>query len=799
MAVNNLNIHHLNANSIRSKTKQHFMDDYLKEHKPSALFDNYSLYRNDRTTDNGGGTAILIREDIFTEPLKAPPNCNIECTVVRIKMKNNQSLTLVAAYFPNQTLGNDDLNNIWNHFGKNNVILAGDLNAKHTSWNNNNNNPNGTVLYNWAHDNITSCCVKYPDEPTCIRDNTNPSTIDGFIVSSDINQICNNQIQTHDFFSDHRAISMQVLLESETIIVEPQLVWNWDQCDWDKFNQIIDRELKNSAIPDNINIDKDQIDSFVSKIESIFENALKESCPKVKLNLSRLIKLSKRSLALIHRKKKIRRKLFRHRNDANALAELKMLNNMIFNSIADDYRINFMNKIKSISTSNPNIFREIQRISNYKKREGLPSIMTNDDSAIYKTDQEKANGFATQFASVNHINTEHEEFEDFNMMVEHEVDTWFERNENQTIVEFSDEIRASDPYAYMNIIGRDPSNKFISPTNLKAITKSRNNKKSTGGDGITNQMLKVLSPNTIIFLTILFNHIINLGYYPKNWRHGIVIPVPKKGKPKNKISSYRPIQLLSNLSKIMEKHISDTILGYNRKFNIFPKQQFAYQSGKSTTHPLVKLSHAITNNLNCEIQTPTFIMTLDFEKAFDLLWIKGLIWKCLNQFNFSNATAKILYNFMKERSFQTIVNGTKSNITEVNKGSPQGSSISAFAFLLYTADFPEPEIENIKTLRYADDVVVVVSNRNVYQAERDLNEYLGNVVYYTKKFRLKLNKTKCELMFVLGRWKDIGARVRRLLKDMIIRIENVVLEPKDEIKYLGIIYNKQFNFRKHID
>lgn len=403
--------------------------------------------------------------------------------------------------------------------------------------------------------------------------------------------------------------------------------------------------------------------------------------------------------------------------------------------------------------------------------------MTNDyDNVTCNTDIEKANGFANQFASVNDIDTSNEKFLEFHMAVENEIDTWYDTTEASTIINFSDQIRASDPYEYTECNYEDPSIKFINSEDLKEMIKSRNNKMSTGADAITNRMLKVLSPRALIFLTILFNQIINLGYYPANWRRGIVINVHKKGKPRNKFSSYRPIQLLSNLSKILELHISETIIEYHNKFKIFPKQQFAYQSGRSTTHPLVKMSHTIANNLNKTIDTPTFIVTLDFEKAFDLLWVKGLIWKCLRQYNFSNATAKILYNFMRNRTFQTIIHGTKSDHRHVDKGSPQGSSVSAFDFLIYTADFPEPAVENMKSLRYADDVVAIVSDTNVYRAERNINNYLQNVVEYTQKFQLKLNKTKCELLIVLGRWKDIGATTRKKLKEISIKIENVVLE-----------------------
>lgn len=474
---------------------------------------------------------------------------------------------------------------------------------------------------------------------------------------------------------------------------------------------------------------------------------------------------------------------------------------MILNSIAEDYRSHFTDKIKSLNTSDRNLYREIQMLSKYKKRENLPNVMlSNDETETFNTNTTKANGFAEQFASVNRIIIEEDEFGMmFEDQVEHEINTWFEQNENQTIVEFSNDIKASDPYQSLERNINDPSIEFLNHDKLKQIIKSRNNKKSSGVDGITTRMLKVLTPNSLVFLTILFNHIINLGYYPKNWKHGLVIPVPKKGKPRNKISSYRPIQLLSNLSKLLEKHISDTIINYDNKFKLFPRQQFAYQCGKSTWHPLTSLSHTIATNLNKNNETPTFIVTIDFEKAFDLLWVKGFIWKCLNMYNFSYATTKILYNFMRERSFQTQIGGAKSETKYIEKGSPQGSSVSAFAFLLYTADFPEPTGENMKTLRYADDIAIVVSDANIYRAERNLNEYLSEVVRYTTKFKMKLNKTKCELMIALGRWKDIGAATRRKTKNIEIKIDEHILEQKDEIKYLGVIFNKQFHFRTQVN
>src|ERR1700761_2325635 len=64
-----------NVNSIRGKVRQEEVRYFLYKHKPHILlmsetklldcnivqFPGYSIYRNDRLSDNGGGTAILIR------------------------------------------------------------------------------------------------------------------------------------------------------------------------------------------------------------------------------------------------------------------------------------------------------------------------------------------------------------------------------------------------------------------------------------------------------------------------------------------------------------------------------------------------------------------------------------------------------------------------------------------------------------------------------------------------------------------------------------------------------------------
>lgn len=473
-------LQHVNANSLRSRAKQHNMQSHLSRHKPHVMlvsethlsqqyqptFDKYIMNRTDRV-NNGGGTAVLINENIPFEMLQNPSDCDIECTIAKIKINTNKSIVCIAAYIPDQTLKYEHIDQLMRSYGPNNIILGADLNAKHLSWRNQRNNPNGNVLRRWADENSVHFQVLFPNEPTCLRAGREPSTLDCFIVSNNLLETDQTTIKTLDFESDHRAIELELIFEQQIQTIEPQTAWNWSRCNWNDFNIQIERELSNLAIPENRNIDKRQIDKYVDKIEHIFQSTLANNCPKIKLNRTKLIKLSDRSTALIKRKNLLRRKLFSNRNCVNYLViekpaktEIKLLNCMIRNSIAEDYRSHFIDKIKSISTSNHNLFSEIQQISSYKKRDKLPNIMlSNDETETYSTNLSKANGFAKQFASINDIRIEEDDSEfDFQIEVEDTIDEWFEQNENKTIVEFSNETKASDPYQSIQCDNNDPLN-----------------------------------------------------------------------------------------------------------------------------------------------------------------------------------------------------------------------------------------------------------------------------------------------------------------------------------------------------
>ena len=125
------------------------------------------------------------------------------------------------------------------------------------------------------------------------------------------------------------------------------------------------------------------------------------------------------------------------------------------------------------------------------------------------------------------------------------------------------------------------------------------NKQSAGHDDISNFILKGVISSIADPLAHIFNASIFSGVFPEQMKIAKVIPLFKKGD-KLDPSNYRPISLLSTLSKILEKLIFKRTMNFLKNHNVFTNSQFGFLQKHSTIHALLnfvdKVTHAIDNS-----------------------------------------------------------------------------------------------------------------------------------------------------------------------------------------------------------
>lgn len=199
--------------------------------------------------------------------------------------------------------------------------------------------------------------------------------------------------------------------------------------------------------------------------------------------------------------------------------------------------------------------------------------------------------------------------------------------------------------------------------------------------------MKKLPQNIIEGLTIILNNALNISHFPKAWKVAIVIPILKKNKDLNVPASYRPISLTSSLSKVLEILINKAINNHVAKHKLISDNQYGFKKKHSTVHAIHKLLSDISLHLTNRKAVQGAVL-IDLEKAFDTVWLDGLLYK-LMKMNFPKHLLYIIHDMLHEKIFQTKLNNEMSSTRKIIDGLQQGTINSPILFSLYANDVLE--------------------------------------------------------------------------------------------------------------
>ncbi|GFT55219.1 RNA-directed DNA polymerase from mobile element jockey [Trichonephila clavipes] len=114
-----------------------------------------------------------------------------------------------------------------------------------------------------------------------------------------------------------------------------------------------------------------------------------------------------------------------------------------------------------------------------------------------------------------------------------------------------------------------------------------------GLDQISNRMIKNLPLNSSYLSLLLINQLFKNNYFPNSWKTAVVIPILKPDKDSALPSNYRPISLLSCLSKVYEFVLLQRLNQHCAAFNFIIPQQCGFRPKCSTVHQLLRVTELI--------------------------------------------------------------------------------------------------------------------------------------------------------------------------------------------------------------
>ena len=312
------------------------------------------------------------------------------------------------------------------------------------------------------------------------------------------------------------------------------------------------------------------------------------------------------------------------------------------------------------------------------------------------------------------------------------------------------------------------------------------NSKSTGPDEISAKMLKGTIFSIVPSLTKLFNLSIQTCSFPNLWKYARIVPIPKKGDlslPEN----YRPISILSLLSKLLERHVYQTISNHLLIHYPISDRQWGFSHGKSTTTALLSFSHDCLQTLDNKAEVCSVFF--DISKAFDSVPHVLLLHK-LSSINLNPYITRWVQSYLTHRSQYVVINGTESPALPVVSGVPQGSVLGPLLFLIYINDVT-CVVSNGKIIIYADDIAlyqIIHSPSDFILVQQDIN----SICAWVDENSLLLNTLKCcYLLF--------SRKPTPTFPSSPLLVNNTALHMAKEFKYLGVTFSSDTSWTPHIN
>ena len=322
---------------------------------------------------------------------------------------------------------------------------------------------------------------------------------------------------------------------------------------------------------------------------------------------------------------------------------------------------------------------------------------------------------------------------------------------------------------------------------VRNIIMMLNPKKKNGPNSIPTEILQLLVNDICKPLAIIFNLSFNSGECPDLLKIANTIPVFKKDS-KLIVSNYRPISLLSNINKILEKLMFKRVYDFLEKNNSIYNLQFGFRSKHSTNHALIDITENIRSALDKgKIAGGIFV---DLQKAFDTVNHEILIYK-LNHYGIRGKVCDWFTSYLTNRMQYVSILGYNSGVKYMRHGVPQGSVLGLLLFLLYINDLHKAIIYS-KVYHSADDTNLLNISNNPKTLQNQINTDLKMLYKWLLANKISLNCAKTESII----FHKPG---QKPTFDFKIKMNGHRVRPSDFIKYLGIYLDSTLSGRFHCD
>jgi hypothetical protein len=349
----------------------------------------------------------------------------------------------------------------------------------------------------------------------------------------------------------------------------------------------------------------------------------------------------------------------------------------------------------------------------------------------------------------------------------------------------------TDVYNVSDTFAFSPVNEIRMQEEITKLT----NGKAPGQDRISTEIVKRYSCSISPALTHIFNKCIETNEFPKCLKVALVTPIFKNGA-QNDYSNYRPISLLSTISKLFERIMVDQLTSFLERHNILSEHQFGFRKNKSCEDAVLRVTELVRQRLDEKFHVATVF--LDLQKAFDTVNHTALLSK-IYAMGIRGSSHRFITSYLADRTQSVRVGGETSGEGLVSHGVPQGSVLGPLLYLLSVNDIfykcPDAQV-----IGYADDTSLTVWADNAPQLQQKVEQAINALYRWFCQNSMSLNLAKTKVLKY--QW------INQTEENIVVRIHGAAcmrngcdcppLVCVNSYKYLGVIIDRNLSFKEHV-
>lgn len=326
---------------------------------------------------------------------------------------------------------------------------------------------------------------------------------------------------------------------------------------------------------------------------------------------------------------------------------------------------------------------------------------------------------------------------------------------------------------------------------LKVAARGLKSGRAPGPDGIPAEAFKLLAEVRPSDLLMVYNTCIVQGVFPTRWKRQKLTLISKgRGDPRLP-SAYRPLCMLDTAGKLLEKLLQRRLAESVAMAGGLSERQYGFRPGKSTLDAIGSVVECVERAQDRRYYPKRIVVlaTLDVRNAFNSLRWADIMRALRVKFGTPGYLLRILRSYLDDREL-LYDTPTGQRTVRITSGAAQGSILGPDLWNLSYDDILCIEMpEDTHLVGYADDIVAVISARDVDDARRKLNQVMVRSQIWLEDHGLELARNKTEVILMTR---------SHIQLEMSMQIGDVSLVTRKNLKYLGVRLDCRLTYWPHI-